>query len=47
MALPTNIFQTVQTYQKAELAYLENYNVFVHTANTKFKDFNKLTANLG
>lgn len=47
MALPTNILQQVQTYQKSSLALLENLNCFVNTANTKFKDFNNITANLG
>ena len=47
MALPTNILQQVQTYQESLLAYLENLNVFISIANTKFKDFEKLTANLG
>lgn len=47
MALPTNILQQVQTYQPSLLAYLENLNCFIHTANTRFKDFNKLQANLG
>ncbi len=47
MALPTNIFQAVQTYQKSELAFLQNMSCFISTANTKFKDFNTLTANLG
>jgi hypothetical protein len=47
MALPTNILQTVQTYQLSELAYLLNLSCFVATANTRFKDFEKLEANLG
>lgn len=47
MAVPNNILQQVQTYQMSNLAYLQNLNVFVNTANTKFKDFEKLTANLG
>jgi len=42
-----NILQQVQTYQMAHLAYLENQNCFVATANTKFKDFEKLVGNLG
>ena len=42
-----NILQTVQTYQMAHLALLQNECPFVSTFNTKFKDFNKLTANLG
>lgn len=43
----TNILNQVQTYQMSGLAYLQNLCCFVHTANTKFKDFEKLTANLG
>lgn len=42
-----NILTQVQTYQMSGLAYLQNLCCFVHTANTKFKDFEKLTANLG
>lgn len=44
---PTNILQQVQTYQKANLGLLQNYSCAVATANTKFKDFEKITANLG
>lgn len=47
MALPTNVLQQVQTYQESNLAYLQNLCCFVTTANTKFKDFNNKTANLG
>lgn len=47
MAVPTNILQQVQTYQMAGLAYLQNYGCFVHSSNKKFKDFQKMTANLG
>lgn len=47
MALPTNVLQTVQTYQKAELAWLLNSFCLLSLSNKKFKDFNKLTANLG
>lgn len=46
MAVPNNILQQVQTYQKSGLAYLQNLNVFVNIANTKFKNFQE-TANLG
>jgi len=45
--LPTNVLQTVQTYQKAELAWLLNSFVGVSKANKKFQNFNDLTANLG
>lgn len=47
MAVPNNILQQVQTYQMSNLAYLQNLNCFVATANTKFKNFEKMTANLG
>lgn len=42
-----NILVQVQTYQKGMLALQSNYGCFVATANTKFKDFQNLTANLG
>lgn len=44
---PVNILQTVQTYQKAELAWLLNSFVGISIANKKFKNFNDLVANLG
>lgn len=44
---PTNILQQVQTYQRSGLALLLNLCCFVSTANTKFKDFDKIQANLG
>lgn len=48
MTLPNNIVQNVQTYNEAELAYLQNNNAFIKTANTKYKDFQKANpANLG
>lgn len=47
MAVPNNILQTVQTYQKAELAWLLNSFCGIKLANKKFKNFNDLTANLG
>lgn len=47
MATPTNILQQVQTYQRANLALLQNQSPFIATANTKFKDFEQITANLG
>lgn len=47
MALPLNILQQVITYQRSGLAYLLNSCCFVSTANTKFKDFDKIEANLG
>lgn len=47
MAVVNNILQAVQTYQRAHLAYLVNQSPFIATANTKFKDFEKIQANLG
>lgn len=47
MTVPVNILQNVQTYQKAELAWLLNSFVGISLSNKKFKDFNNLTANLG
>lgn len=47
MGVPANILQQVITYQESSLAYLQNLNCFLSTANAKFKDFNKLTAQLG
>jgi hypothetical protein len=44
---PTNILQQVATYADAKLAYLQNLNCFVANCNTKFKDFQNMTANLG
>jgi hypothetical protein len=45
--MAVNILQTVQTYQMSGLAFLQNLNCFIGTSNTKFKDFDRLTANLG
>ena len=47
MAVPSNDLQNVQTYQKAELAWLLNSFALIGSTNKKFKDFNSLTANLG
>ena len=44
---PNNILQTVQTYQRSGLALLQNLCCHIATANTKFKDFDKIQANLG
>lgn len=43
----TNFLQQVATYQQSSLAKLENLCCFLSTANTKFKDFEKIQANLG
>src|ERR1017187_1048358 len=47
MALPSNVLQQVQTYQRSNLALLENLNCFMNVCNTKFKNFENITANLG
>jgi len=47
MAVPNNILQQVQTYQLSNLAYLQNLNCFVSSANTKFKGFESFSGNLG
>ncbi len=44
---PNNILQTVQTYQRSSLALLYNLCCHLATANMKFKDFDKIQANLG
>lgn len=44
----TNTLQQVQTYQRSNLAYLLNLNCFISDLTSKkFKDFQKITANLG
>lgn len=47
MSVPQNILQTVQTYQKAELAFLLNSFCGISLANKKFEKFNEKEANLG
>lgn len=47
MATSDNILQQVITYQRSSLAYLQNLCCFISTSNTKFKDFDKIEANLG
>ena len=44
---PNNILQQVQTYQRSGLGLLLNLCCHLSTANTKFKDFDKIQANLG
>jgi hypothetical protein len=44
---PTNLLQQVQTYQRSGLALLQNLCCHIATANTKFKDFDNIQANLG
>lgn len=48
MPLPNNILQNVQTYNKADLAYLQNSYCFINQANKKYQDFEKANpSNLG
>lgn len=42
-----NILQAVQTYQASSLGILQNLYAGIATFNKRFRDFNKLTANLG
>lgn len=44
---PNNILQQVQTYQRSGLALLLNMACHINTSNKKFKDFDKIQANLG
>jgi len=45
--LPQNILKQVITYNDSGLAYLENLNCFISTANKKFKNFENIEGNLG
>jgi hypothetical protein len=47
MALPNNVLQQVQTYQRSELAFLLNSFASINLSNKKFKDFENREANLG
>lgn len=47
MATPNNTLQNVQTYQKAELAFLLNSFCGIRMTNKKFENFQDKTANLG
>ena len=44
---PNNILVQVQSYQRSSLALLQNLCCHITTANTRFKDFDKIQANLG
>lgn len=44
---PNNILQQVQTYQRSSLGLLLNLCAHISTANTRFKDFDEIQANLG
>lgn len=45
--LPQNILKQVITYNDSGLAYLENLNCFISTANKKFQNFENVEKNLG
>lgn len=47
MAVPNNILQVVQTYQMSGLAYLQNLAAFLAQSNKKYKNFDRMPANLG
>ena len=47
MPLPSNSLQNVQTYQMSGLAFLQNLCCFVATSNTRFKNFQDFTGQLG
>ena len=47
MATSDNVLQAVITYQEGMLAYLQNYGCFISTANSRFQNFQNLTASLG
>lgn len=47
MTIPNNVLVNVPTYQEGALALMTNQNAFVGTANTKFKNFQNQTAQLG
>lgn len=49
MAVPINNLRAVQTYQESALAYLTNLSCFFdpRVVNTKFKDFENFTGQLG
>lgn len=47
MATTDNILQQVTTYNDSALALLLNSYAFISTANSKFKDFDKIEKNLG
>lgn len=47
MSYPSNTLVAVQTYQKSGLAALQNEYCGISTANSKFKNFQDMIANLG
>lgn len=47
MAAPTSSLVAVQTYQQSGLGYLQNLNCAISTFNTKFRNFENMTAQRG
>jgi hypothetical protein len=47
MSLPSNILQTVTTYQTDSLAFMQNFCCLASLANGKFQNFQDKVANLG
>lgn len=47
MTAPASSLKAVQTYQKSGLGFLQNLCCGIATANTKFKDFQDMTGQLG
>lgn len=47
MTTPNNILQQVQTYQKSDLALLQNMYFFIAKSNKRYKNFQNTPANLG
>lgn len=47
MSQADTFLRQVQTYQSSELAFMHNSFAAIHNFNKRFKDFEKLTANLG
>lgn len=45
--MPTNVLTQVITYQRSNLAFLRTSYAFISDANKKFKNFEKMTGNLG
>lgn len=47
MTYPNNILQTVQVYNRSDLAFLQNAYCMIATSNKKFENFQNKIANLG
>jgi hypothetical protein len=46
-SVPASNLRQVQTFQRSNLVLLRNVSPFISSFNKKFREFNKLTANLG